>query len=358
MFKKQNFKFIYLIWAAILSLECECKNNFKSPYIFKEHKDEVSSLVAFDDHTRLVSGSYDKTIRIWDTTDNNLIENKITIEVNETVYSIVILNDGIRLVAGLKGKVNVWNVVNRELVITMEIPSSLKNFRFHSLAVLSDGIIAGGSFGTISIWNVNNGTLVKILNNAHTSYIRSLLYLKEINSLASTSNDGKIVIWNVFNEPIDPKILNGRTQIKSMVGLYNGTLISSSEQIIFWNIWSNQEIKRLKCPNNVDDFNSLAVLSENRLASSSLSQIIIWNIHNDSVVNEIENEAIIVSMTALSNNRLATGSADGTIKIWSLNKIESIIESNQIDLKTKPFVDNDKIHSYQTTEIDAETNKG
>ena len=91
------------------------------------HTSYVAALAVLKDG-KLVSGSGDKTIKIWNSMD--LLK---TLNANDSIYCLVILKDGVTL--------------------------------------------ASGSFdGTIKLWNVNNGILIKALKS-HTESVTSLAVL-------------------------------------------------------------------------------------------------------------------------------------------------------------------------------------
>ena len=62
-----------------------------------------------DDGKRLISGSFDRTVRFWDVESGGLIQVLQTNE--EAVYSVALSPDGkTGLVGGYDGNVRVWNV--------------------------------------------------------------------------------------------------------------------------------------------------------------------------------------------------------------------------------------------------------
>jgi len=63
----------------------------------KGHTNKVTCLAFSPDGTWIASGSWDKTIRIWETATGNLI---LTLEFSSFIYSIAISLDGMRITAG------------------------------------------------------------------------------------------------------------------------------------------------------------------------------------------------------------------------------------------------------------------
>ena len=90
--------------------------------------------------------------------------------------------------------IKIWNVDTGECVRTLTGHSH----RVHSLQLLANEwqVLASGSFdSTIKIWNLDTGECIRTLKG-HSSFIMSLQLLPN-NTLASGSYDTTIKIWNV-----------------------------------------------------------------------------------------------------------------------------------------------------------------
>ena len=83
------------------------------------HNGAVSSVVFSMDGMRVVSGSYDKTVRIWDAVTGNSIA---TLEGHTNpVTSVAFSMDGMRVVSGSWDKtVRMWDAVTGNCIATLE----------------------------------------------------------------------------------------------------------------------------------------------------------------------------------------------------------------------------------------------
>ncbi len=88
----------------------------------------------------LASGSSDKTIKLWSMATG---QTKRTIQTNQNVWSLKLLNNNIHLAAGLEnGDINIYNINDGNLV------SSLKGHSSYvwDLVQISDDLLASSSY--------------------------------------------------------------------------------------------------------------------------------------------------------------------------------------------------------------------
>jgi WD40 repeat protein len=120
----------------------------------KGHTNWATSVAFSRDGGRVVSGSYDKTVRIWNATTGK-VETELKGHTH-WVMSVAFSQDGSRVVSGSKDRtVRVWNVA------TGEVEAELKGHTdwVTSVAFSQDGshIVFGSRDETVRIWNVTTG---------------------------------------------------------------------------------------------------------------------------------------------------------------------------------------------------------
>jgi len=156
------------------------------------HSAIIQSLVFSPKGNRLASGSFDKTIKIW-----NWVNNEGTEIVKFTTMGQVRSMDynlyGTRLASADVKSVKIWNVEN--------YPEFDRALRKHSDDVLSvnfsqDGkfLASGSSDTTVKIWNVDDDyTLLRNLTG-HTGSVNTVVFSAD-GKIASGSSDKTIRIW-------------------------------------------------------------------------------------------------------------------------------------------------------------------
>ena len=119
-------------------------------YLFLEgHTSWVSSVVVTSDNKYIVSGSWDKTIRIW-----NLLEKRQETVLQghtDSVWTVAVTSDNKYIVSGSRDKtIRIWNLLEKKQETVSQGHTSCVN----SVAVTSDNkyIISGSKDKTIRIW--------------------------------------------------------------------------------------------------------------------------------------------------------------------------------------------------------------
>ncbi len=214
---------------------------------YSQHSSPVVGLEWLDSDT-LASGSHDKLIKLWSPTTG---QTKRTIQTNQNVLSLKLLNTNIYLAAGLgKGDINIYNINDGNLV------SSLKGHTsgVYDLVQLSADLLAssGGWDKTVRIWNLTTNTCKFILTGHDADvfglkgHTNKVVGLKQITPsiLASGSEGITIKLWDITTGKLI-RTLKGHTgYVYWSVDLLNSqTLVSGSgyySEIKLWN-WSTGE---------------------------------------------------------------------------------------------------------------------
>ena len=306
----------------------------------RAHRDETKALVAFNNKTIFASGSFDKTIKIWNATSGNCLFtfNSSNGGHDDKVVYLTTLGDDLLVSGTLSDKsLKIWNVSLGSLVFTlnnldiMQALVSLENFNVN--------LFATSSMTDIKIWNASTGILTRVLKTGNSFLnAKSLSTIKNQNNLLACGLlNGNILFWNLSSGLLEFE-LNGHTsQVNFLISLENNLLASGSwdGSIRVWNLTSGQN-KFVFNKNNGGNsglITALTSLEYNLLASTGLGDydIRIWDLSlgllkhrfNKSIGGHCQG---INVLTSLGNNMLASGAIrgqwaflgplDGLVKIW------------------------------------------
>ncbi|MDJ0898785.1 MAG: hypothetical protein QNJ55_08230, partial [Xenococcus sp. MO_188.B8] len=180
------------------------------------------------DGTILASGSFDRTIKLWNVETGQEIR---TLQGHDgSVWSVSFSPDGTILASGSSDDtIKLWNVETGQEIRTLQRHDG----SVFSVSFSPDGtILASGSFDrTIKLWNVETGQEIRTLQG-HDSNVYSVSFSPDGTILASGSFDRTIKLW-----------YKGGKQIDDSVTLEDSTLSYNNSN--FWSPVTKYTFRRL-----------------------------------------------------------------------------------------------------------------
>ena len=300
------------------------KNKFACVKTLLGHTNKIVSLIELESG-RLVSGSYDNTIRIWDLNDKN--GNEQIINESERILSLLEFERNKILSGTGDNSINLWDLDNPEKMIF--------SFKGHELWVNalvkcdSNYFASASNDSKIKIWDYYKRECVSTLKG-HVDCILSLILLRNRN-LCSGSADLTIRIWD-WGQGECISILKGHTRwVKCVLELDNGVLITGSDDKTI-KLWKNENnFKTLE--EHAHSVRTFCQINEKFFASGSFDYTIkIWEIDTWKCVQTLYgHELNIICLISLKhqndksneengyNELIASCSNDKSIKIWKGN---------------------------------------
>ncbi|MFN6440359.1 MAG: protein kinase domain-containing protein [Nostoc sp. DedSLP01] len=281
------------------------------------HTDWVSSLAISSDGQTLVSGSGDRSIKIWNLQTTGL---KTTLSLHtDAVTSVAISPDNKTLVSASKdGTIKIWNLQDGSLKNTLTGHKDTVN----SVAISPDGetLASGSADGTIKIWYLQTGQLRNTLTG-HTKSVWRVAFSPDGKTLVSGSYDRTIKIWNL-QPPSLKTTLTGHTDLVYSLAISpdGQTLASGStdKTIKIWNLQTGELKNTLKW--HKYGVTSVAITPDGKtLVSGSYDNTIkIWNLQTGDLKNTLTGHTDLVYVVAISpdGRTVVSGSEDNTIKMW------------------------------------------
>jgi predicted NACHT family NTPase len=158
----------------------------------KGHTGSVRSVAFSTEDTRIVSGSDDQTVRIWDAQNGHPL--MVLQGHTKSVRSVAFSTDGTRAVSGSGDQtVRVWDMQSGQLSATLEGHSdSVTHVAFSS----NDArIVSGSKDQTVRVWDTQCGLALNVLDG-HVDYTTSVAFSGDGGHILSRSR-----VWCIHPPP-------------------------------------------------------------------------------------------------------------------------------------------------------------
>ena len=163
----------------------------------------------------MASGSWDRTVKLWDVTTQERIRVSTLAGHWNWVNAVSFSPDGTLLASGSWDRtVKLWDVATQTEVATLEgHTSGIVSVSFSA----PDGALlaTGGDEGTVILWDVLKRE--RIVAFGHTDRITSVSFSPDGTTLAAGGQDGTILLWNIEKTPHSLTKLSGDGQ-EGLVG--------------------------------------------------------------------------------------------------------------------------------------------
>ncbi|XP_059309702.1 protein JINGUBANG-like [Lycium ferocissimum] len=161
------------------------------------HVDTVSALALSKDGSLLYSASWDRTFKVWRTSDFKCLESVWNAH-DDAINSIVVSNNGHVYTGSADKKIKIWKKQEREnkhtLMFTLEKHKSAVN----ALALTENGYVlySGACDRSIIVWEKDSGSISMVVSGALRGHKKSILCLAVVSDLVcSGSADKTVRIW-------------------------------------------------------------------------------------------------------------------------------------------------------------------
>ncbi|KAJ6543485.1 hypothetical protein B0H10DRAFT_2244444 [Mycena sp. CBHHK59/15] len=282
------------------------------------HTDTVTSVAFSQDGSRAVSGSYDKTVRIWNATTDE-VEAELKGH-TDAVRSVAFSQDGGRVVSGSNDKtVRIWNAT------TGEVEAELKGHthKVTSVAFSQDGsqVVSGSGDTTVRIWNATSGEVEADLKG-HTDWVTSVAFSQDGSRVVSGSADNTVCIWNAMSGEVEVDLKGHTGWVTSVAFSQDGSRVvsgSADNTVCIWNAMSGEVEVDLK--GHTGSVRSVAFSQDgSRVVSGSADNTVrIWNTMTGEVEAELKGHTDTVTFIAFSQDGslVVSKSEDETVRIWN-----------------------------------------
>ncbi|KAH7120710.1 hypothetical protein EDB81DRAFT_814579 [Dactylonectria macrodidyma] len=296
----------------------QCISTFEGNYY-------AISYISFSHDSRLViSGSSDKTIRLWDTETGGYI---LSLEgYYGSVESIAISRDSEFIASYSSGTttavIRLWNVDTGECI--KELKADRCNRCWLGFSQGSD-LVASFSTWNRTIWQryLNTGEIAQPLAG-FDGPVEAVAFSRDLALTAASAADShSIWVWSTGADSPMRELKGDRNTIKYLVFSEDSTLLASTScnvGVRLWRVSTGKCVRELFLDNR--DIRSLAISPNSQLvAYSVLRDIWLWRHDiNERVCVKLKGYSPVGAITfSHDSTRLVSGSKDGLIRLWRTN---------------------------------------
>ncbi|KAH7418139.1 WD40-repeat-containing domain protein [Cadophora sp. MPI-SDFR-AT-0126] len=314
-------------WMALSQARTQLRSNWETgeceSHYLHGHLDSIYC-VQFDEN-KIITGSRDKTIRIWDI---ETLSCTLVIGPPNVVNDPSIMRDNDNLPVHYAAKQAGNSQEENDFVREQESMPNTTSFPIHheqSILCLQydeEILVTGSSDSTCIVYDVKNGYRPIQRLRRHTSAVLDLAFDKKY--IVTCSKDISICIWDRQTGEF-LKQLRGHSGPVNAVQLRGNTIVSCSGDftVKMWNIETGNVIQTLRnhtkglaCSQFSEDSRYIASAGNDRLIN-------VWNANTHQLMYTIDeaHDNLVRSLHIDSiSGRLVSGSYDTSIKVYNMEK--------------------------------------
>ncbi|XP_055387975.1 phospholipase A-2-activating protein [Condylostylus longicornis] len=295
-------------------------NEYKLSCELLGHSMDVRTVCCVDDNT-IISGSRDKTVKIWQRIEKDKFDVVATHSRHKNFVACVYYLESENWICTGSNDSSI-------LIYRVGCANPFAELRGHEDTVCSlyralgqKTIISGSWDKTAIVWSINDdGTFTYNTLKGHTAAVWSVGCFLMLEKYITASADKNIIFWNTNGEKL--RILKGHTDcIRSLIPFEDGSLVSCGNDAII-KCWSSEGdcIRELSGHTNfIYSISKNPNLGEHIFVSSGEDGTVrLWSLAHGQLGEELTLPVQSVwSVACLNNGDIVTGNSDGVVRIFT-----------------------------------------
>ena len=290
--------------------------------IFAEHDDGVLSASFSADGRQVVSGSWDKTVRVWNADGSGVPV--VLRGHDELVQSVSFSPDGRQVVSGSWDKtVKVWNADGSGAPMVLRGHDDL----IMSASFSADGrqVVSGSYDKTVRVWKLD-GRVAPVILRGHDDLIHSVSFSADGRQVVSASKDKTVRVWNADGSGA-PLVLRGHED-----AVFSASFSADGRQVVSgsWDktvrVWNaDGSGAPLVLRGHEDAVFSASFSADGRqVVSGSWDKTVrVWNADGSGAPLVLRgHEDAVFSASFSADGRQVVSAGDKTVRVWNADHVE------------------------------------
>ena len=287
------------------------------------HEDRVTGVAISSDGRTLVSGSLDKTVRLWDVVSGTRIGQPLYGH-NDSVRSVGISGDGQIVVSGSDDKmVRLWDA---RTGAPMGEPLCGHEKRVKCVAISGDGrtVVSGSLDNTVRLWDAGSGTRICRSLHGHKKRVKSVSISTDGRTVVSGADDKTVRLWDVESGTPLGQPLRGHDNVVLSVSISGDgrTVMSSAgdKTVRLWNVESRTPVDQPLREYDSYVFN-VAISEDGRTAVSGYGDgmVRLWDVGRGTRIGQLlhgQDTSVVSVAISRGGQIVVCGSTDNTLRLW------------------------------------------
>jgi len=302
------------------------------------HKAEIWAVAFSSNNRTVISGSGDKTVRLWDIGTDSPIGQPLRQHKTE-VRSVAFNSDGRIIVSGGEDKtVRLWDSsIGKPIGEPLQGLNAVWAVAFSPIN--SKMVVSGGRGGNLRLWDVSTGTSNELLLPEDRYDIYSVAFSPNGKLIATGSGgeDHAVRIWDASTRKLMGQPLSGHKLVVSSVAFSSdGAMVASGGGDNTVRLWDVSTLKPIGLPlfGHTAKVRAVAFSPDRKMIASGSEDktIRLWNVSTGKPIGEPllghEDEVRSVAFSS-DNTMIVSGSWDRTVRLWDVSTGKQIGEPLQ-----------------------------
>ncbi|HEU4391059.1 MAG TPA: PilT/PilU family type 4a pilus ATPase, partial [Blastocatellia bacterium] len=297
-----------------------------------EHSRDVNSVALSRDDRRFVSGSGDRSVRLWDLATLQLLH---TMEHGEWVNDVAFAPSGQAVVSAARnGSIKLWGAENGQLLGTIQ--AHPQNATCVTFSPDGSWIVSGGAEGVVRVFNLRGKTFEGSVN-AHSGWIWRVAFASKGDRLMTAGADKVARIWQMGGAA-KPIVLEGHTdEVLYAVFGPDDTVVATAGKdgkVKIWDPESGTVLRSIDAHEGAVNSVGFSPDGVCLVTTGADRTIKLWDTTTGELVREVLGGYDYMSEALFTRDgrRLISSSGDGAVKIWEVSREAAYSNQREADL--------------------------